>query len=68
MKAIQQFILVLMAASVITSAVSGAQLAPADSAIQRIYIIHFSHTDIGFTDMPGVCRELQCRYLDIALD
>ncbi|NUQ64343.1 MAG: hypothetical protein HUU20_17885 [Pirellulales bacterium] len=38
------------------------------SAIQRIYLIHFSHTDIGFTDMPGVCRQLQQRYLDIAID
>ena len=36
--------------------------------VQRIYLIHFSHTDVGFTDMPGVCRELQSRYLDIALD
>ena len=62
MKTIQQVILALAAAGVITST------ALADSSIQRIYIIHFSHTDIGFTDMPGVCRELQCRYLDIALD
>lgn len=62
MKTIQRFISILTTASVITST------ALADSSIQRIYIIHFSHTDIGFTDMPGVCRELQCRYLDIALD
>ncbi len=42
--------------------------ASAETAIKRIYIIHFSHTDVGFTDMPGVCREMQCRYLDIAID
>jgi hypothetical protein len=36
--------------------------------IQHIDLIHFSHTDIGFTDHPAVCRELQKRYLDIAID
>jgi hypothetical protein len=50
------------------SALFGAEPVPAESSVKRIYIIHFSHTDVGFTDMPGVCRELQCRYLDIALD
>ncbi|NLY01088.1 MAG: hypothetical protein GXY83_33775 [Rhodopirellula sp.] len=39
-----------------------------EAPIHRIYIVHFSHTDVGFTDMPGVCREMQCRYLDIAID
>ncbi len=36
--------------------------------IQHIDLIHFSHTDFGFTDHPAVCRELQKRYLDIAVD
>ena len=36
--------------------------------IKRIYIIPFSHQDIGYTDMPGVCREMQKRYVDVALD
>ncbi len=36
--------------------------------IERIYITHFSHTDFGFTDLQSVCRELQVRYLDIAVD
>jgi hypothetical protein len=36
--------------------------------IEHIDLIHFSHTDIGFTDHPTVCRELQRRYLDIAID
>ena len=31
-------------------------------------LIHFSHTDYGFTDHPAVCRDMQRRYLDIALD
>jgi hypothetical protein len=30
--------------------------------------VHFSHTDYGFTDHPAVCRDLQKRFLDIAID
>ncbi len=41
---------------------------PAEPPVRRIYITHFSHTDFGFTDLQSVCRELQVRYLDIALD
>ena len=37
-------------------------------AIKEIDLVHFSHTDVGFTDSPSVCRELYRRYLDIALD
>lgn len=36
--------------------------------IQRVDIVHMSHTDVGFTDHPAVCREQQMRYLDIAID
>ncbi|MHB1037543.1 MAG: glycoside hydrolase family 38 N-terminal domain-containing protein [Pirellulales bacterium] len=36
--------------------------------IKRIDLVHFSHTDFGFTDHPSVCRELYQRYLDIAVD
>lgn len=36
--------------------------------VQQLDLIHFSHTDYGFTDHPAVCRDLQKRYLDIALD
>ena len=36
--------------------------------VQQLDLIHFSHTDYGFTDHPAVCRDLQRRYLDIALD
>lgn len=46
--------------------------APADTlsteVIQEINLVHFSHTDVGFTDSPAVCRELYRRYLDIAID
>ncbi|MBK9139699.1 MAG: hypothetical protein IPM17_13195 [Verrucomicrobia bacterium] len=36
--------------------------------VRRIYLTHFSHTDFGFTDLQSVCREMQVRYLDIAVD
>jgi hypothetical protein len=46
--------------------------APADpsppAAVREIHLVHFSHTDVGFTDSPSVCRELFRRYLDIAVD
>jgi len=47
-----------------------ASLAGTDPAgvVKEIDIVHFSHTDVGFTDSPSVCRELYCRYLDIAVD
>jgi hypothetical protein len=38
------------------------------SDLDRIYLVHFSHTDFGFTDLQSVCRDLQARYLDIAID
>ena len=42
--------------------------APTLQSIQQVDLIHFSHTDYGFTDHPAVCRDMQRRYLDIALD
>jgi hypothetical protein len=36
--------------------------------VQHVDLVHFSHTDYGFTDHPAVCRELQRRFLDIAVD
>ncbi|MCX8154922.1 MAG: hypothetical protein N3J91_00490, partial [Verrucomicrobiae bacterium] len=45
-----------------------ATAAPAPQHVQQIDLIHFSHTDYGFTDHPAVCRDLQVRYLDVALD
>lgn len=42
--------------------------AAAPSKIKEINIVHFSHTDVGFTDHPAVCRDLYRRYLDVAVD
>ena len=36
--------------------------------IKQIDLINLSHYDIGFTDHPLVCREVQRRYIDMALD
>ncbi len=47
--------------------VAGAD-APTAPVIREINLVHFSHTDVGFTDHPDVCRDLYRRYLDIALD
>ena len=38
------------------------------SVIRHVDIVHMTHTDIGFTDHPLVCRRQQMRYLDIAID
>ena len=45
-----------------------AESPPPTQHIQQLDLIHFSHTDYGFTDHPAVCRDMQRRYLDIALD
>ncbi len=49
-------------------ALASAADAPAPAHIRELWIVHFSHTDIGFTDHPTVCRELYRRYFDIAVD
>jgi hypothetical protein len=36
--------------------------------IEHVDLVHFCHSDYGFTDHPTVCRELQRRYIDIAVD
>ena len=36
--------------------------------VKHVDLVHFSHTDYGFTDHPAVCRELQKRFLDVAID
>jgi alpha-mannosidase len=37
-------------------------------ATEDIYLIHHSHTDIGYTHSPFVATELHCRFIDQALD
>ena len=38
------------------------------NVIRHIDIVHMTHTDVGFTDHPLVCRQQQVRYLDVAID
>src|SRR5271170_4517767 len=35
--------------------------------IKEILLVHFAHTDFGYTDQPEVVRELHRHYVDIAL-
>ena len=39
-----------------------------NAIIRHVDLVHFTHTDFGYTDHPFVCRELEKRYLDIAID
>ena len=53
----------------VAGAVAGGEEAPQrPKFVKQLDLIHFSHTDYGFTDHPAVCRDLQRRYLDVALD
>ncbi len=60
--------LVTWAAVMAITISTSAQDPKAPDVIQRIDIVHMTHTDIGFTDHPLVCRRQQMRYLDIAID
>ncbi len=53
---------------VLAAWVSEAAPPAAPEHVRQLDLIHFSHTDYGFTDHPAVCRDLQRRYLDLALD
>jgi hypothetical protein len=66
----QQLWLFAVTALVATAPVPAAGAGPPDPSgvIKEIDLVHFSHTDVGFTDSPSVCRELYRRYLDVALD
>lgn len=51
------------AASVAAYEASGRRL-----RIQQVDIIHHTHTDVGYTDLPSVVRDKQVRYLDAAIE
>jgi hypothetical protein len=57
-----------LAVLLFTSSALGADSPAPPQYIQQLDLIHFSHTDYGFTDHPPVCRDMQRRYLDLALD
>ena len=52
---------------------AGAALVQAAAAqtglsIRHVDIVHHTHTDVGYTALPAVVRDLQIRYLDVAVD
>ena len=49
-------------------AFAAAPLAAQTGKIRHIDLIHHSHTDVGYTDLPSVTRELQVRFLDAAIE
>jgi hypothetical protein len=59
---------VLSGSSVNRGAAAEAAAVESPEFVRQLDLIHFSHTDYGFTDHPAVCRDMQRRYLDIALD
>ena len=36
--------------------------------IRHVDIVHHTHTDVGYTALPSTVRDLQKRYLDVAVD
>ena len=42
--------------------------AEAGSKISSIDIVHHTHTDVGYTELPSVVRDEQLRYLDAAIE
>lgn len=69
MKAVCCLVAVLACGLGFPGALSAEETTPsAPRHVKQLDLIHFSHTDYGFTDHPAVCRDMQRRYLDIALD
>jgi hypothetical protein len=67
-KAVYSFISVVAWTFSCLGLAQSAESSLAPDHVKQLDLIHFSHTDYGFTDHPAVCRELQVRYLDIAVD
>lgn len=68
MTAITRRTLVARAPFAAAAAAAAQTAAPEPRAIRDIDIIHHSHTDVGYTDLPSVCRDMQVRFLDAAID
>jgi alpha-mannosidase len=64
---VRQLILFVIA-SLLAAPGFGSEPTEAPRRVRSIDILHFSHTDIGYTDQPSIARELHGRFLDIAID
>ena len=53
---------------IIMCSLTSANPAKNELQIKSIELVHFSHTDYGYTDHPLITEDLQKRYIDIALD
>jgi hypothetical protein len=52
----------------VAGVMSSTVVAQDQSPIKEVLLVHFAHTDFGYTDQPEVVRELHRHYIDIALD
>jgi len=62
----RDFLLGIPAAAGLAGRSHGQAAQPAK--IRRVDLVHHTHTDVGYTELPSVVRELQKRYLDAAID
>jgi hypothetical protein len=60
--------IVIVFAAALLAAIARAGEPEKPAVVRELVLVHFSHTDFGFTDHPAVCREMQVRYLDLAID
>ena len=58
----------LAAFAAIAAFASPTAFAQSPMPIKEVLLVHFAHTDFGYTDQPEVVRELHRHYVDIALD
>ena len=61
-------VLAVFSMSAGTARLAAAEDESGPKVIRRVDLVHMTHTDIGFTDHPLVCREQQVRFLDVAID
>ena len=65
----RQFLTGSPAGAALVQAAAGLQSqSQAGLSIRHVDIVHHTHTDVGYTALPAVVRELQKRYLDVAVD
>ena len=64
----RKLILMILMAYLVQIPVQAANPEKEGLGIKYIDLVHFTHTDIGYTDHPELLQELHRRYIDIAID
>src|SRR6266545_3583149 len=59
----RQFLMAAPAAGLVQAAAG-----QGGGTIRHVDIVHHTHTDVGYTALPAVVRDLQKRYLDTAMN